>query len=619
METTFRKMRSKRGEVWQLGCYESPLWSEPKEGGPPFRPRMAVCWSVRTDRLETSSSVTGEPGPEAFREAVTLAARAWRLRPERIEVADARLAEALNGSFSAEGVTVEVRDGLPELRAALEERTRALRRLAPPAALSVPGVTVERLATFAGAAARFAAAAPWRYLESDDLLILESPGLPAELRRARVFGPPFKISGVLFQPGEPGQEQDPGDEEESWELDWEDEGGEDEGGWIAGLLLQEGLWNVSLVPLSWLPPEDIELWLRHGLPFADAKAYPLASRRLGADVERPPAPLLSWFEVVLDALAATTEEEMDSGHWEKEVVTAEGPVRIVLSLPGVLEPAYADSLPAEDEDSGVSPSVRLADELACEALEAPGRRQIQLARRAVALWPGCIDAWLVLARRALDLETARDLYAEAVAAGEPLLGEMRGMRGIGRHNDRPLQAEELRTLLPYLWARTGLAESLWGLGDREEAVGHFREILAIDPDDCGLVRYSLAYALLALGRDGEVEELLSRYMEIRADWYLLRALLTFRREGDSPAARRQLAAGLEEDHRLAKQLLDPAQAPPAGWRRYEIDASLGFREVWADTPGALEWLQAHSVPAATGGPARKKKRKDKRGSRRRRR
>lgn len=596
MDKIFRKYRSK-GEVWQLGWHRALFWITDEEGGRPFRPCVLVCLSLRTGREQSILPGLAEPEPEGFRELVAQTARAWRLRPERIEVTDARLAEDLRGFLSAEKVVVELRSDLPELRALEEERARALRRILPPAALDAPGVTVERLAAFAGAAARFAAAAPWRHLDPDDLVVLEAAGLPRELTEAQILGPPSSAPAVLFHPQEPEQEprREPEEEpEDGWE-DWEEEDWELEP-WEDDWPDEEGLWKVSLVPPSDLPPEDVELWLEHGLPLADSDVYPLALRRADEVTERPDSRYLRWFEVVLDALASTTEEEMDAGRWEKEVVTSDGPVRLALSLPGVLEPSPADSLPLEDDE--LPREVLLADELTTEAFGAFGRRQIHLARRAVALWPDCIDAWLLLARRAPDPESARDLYASAVAAGERL------RPGIERR-ERPFDRDEWRAVAPYCFSRNGLGRTLWALGAREAALEHLRWFLSVAPEDREAA-WDMAHALLALGRDEEAEEILERYADMEADWLYVRALLTFRREGDSPVARHLMAAALVGDRHLAERLLG-AERPE------EIEDEspfISFEEVvWAETPGALEALRAESAALAAAARARKVKRK----------
>jgi tetratricopeptide (TPR) repeat protein len=279
----------------------------------------------------------------------------------------------------------------------------------------------------------------------------------------------------------------------------------------------------------------------------------------------------------------------------------------------VLKPSAVDRVTVDDGEEAPTPE-KLAESLVHEAQSALGRRQILLARRAVALWPGCVEAWLVLARRAPDRETARDLYAQAVAAGERLLPRA------GRREVWFDSLEERRAILPYVRARVGLAKALWDLGAREEAAGHFQGILAVDANDTARARYLLAHALLALGRAEEAEDLLARSAEDGAGWHYTRALLTFHHEGDSPTARRQLAAALRSNRRFAQRLLSVGQPEFIGSRGHqETEDSVLFRDVWRGTPGALEWLQSQHVATARAPQARKKKRKGKKSGKRRRR
>jgi hypothetical protein len=71
-----------------------------------------------------------------------------------------------------------------------------------------------------------------------------------------------------------------------------------------------------------LPFADADAWSDHALPIAGARAYPLAAD-LGRDgsVRRPDARELTSAEALLRALAETTEDELDTGRWEKRVQT----------------------------------------------------------------------------------------------------------------------------------------------------------------------------------------------------------------------------------------------------------------------------------------------------------
>src|SRR3989449_7579455 len=70
--------------------------------------------------------------------------------------------------------------------------------------------------------------------------------------------------------------------------------------------------------------------------------------------------------------------------------------------------------------------IERAQELIYQAWEARGGRRVRLARQALALWPDCADAYCLLAEEtATTLQEARDLYAQALAAGERALGRER--------------------------------------------------------------------------------------------------------------------------------------------------------------------------------------------------
>lgn len=506
-----------------------------------------------------------------------------------------------------------------------------------PGPLSGKGVTIEQVASYAEAAVLFMAAEPWRHLEDDDPIRVESPAGEPGVRFASVMGQAGYSYGLLFHR----------------DIRFFQERDEE-------LLLEaarQGFWSLSFDSADETPPEDLDLWARHGFslarePLAHEPAYPVAVYLGGPvpEIRRPDARLLGLFEGILRALAATTEDEMDSGRWEKEVATHNGPLRLVLSLPLLLDPSRAglpivsdtmmerallevhrrfagrEDLSAEeirvvlqeqlDEGDAIRPSLgdeERAQELAFEARGARGRRRIALARQALKLWPDCADAYVVLADRESEIDRARDLYESGVAAGERALGPERFRDGAGCFWG-------LVETRPYMRARYGLAEVLWEMGARDEAVEHFRELLRLNPNDAQGARYRLANALLILRRNDELARLLDAYPdEDSVDWSYNRALLVFIREGDSPGARSRLTAALRRNRFVPKYLLLGEPLPPVPAMYLGMDeeaeamsyASLAV-EAWEGTPGALGWLQRRVPVRASrggrkGGGKRKKK------------
>lgn len=507
-----------------------------------------------------------------------------------------------------------------------------------PGSLSGEGVTLEQVASFAEAAVRFMAAEPWRYLEDDEPIRIESPGdVPAidvppfdipEIRFASILGRAGYSYGLLFH------------RDIRFFLERDEE----------PLLeaARQGFWSIGFDAADETPLEDLDLWERHGLPLAHENAYPVAVYLGGQvpEIRRPGARMLGLFEGILRALAATTEDEMDSGRWEKEVATHNGPLRLVLSLPLLLDPPSAgipivsdtmmertllevhrrfagrEDPSAEeireilqqqlDEGDALRPSLsdeERAQELAFEARSARGRRRVALARQALKLWPDCADAYVVMADRESDLERARELYALGVAAGERALGPEMFRENAGWFWG-------LVETRPYMRARYGLAEALWEMGAREEATEHFLELLRLNPNDAQGARYRLANALLVLRRNDELKRLLDAYPdEDSVDWTYNRALLVFNREGDSPGARSRLTAALRRNRFVPKYLLLGESLPqvPAMYLGMDEEAeamsyaSLAV-EAWESTPGALAWLQGRSPSRASRGGRKKKRR-----------
>jgi tetratricopeptide (TPR) repeat protein len=518
-------------------------------------------------------------------QVLALAARRWRTRPARVRVADAELARLLEPRLAPQEVPVEVAEllDLPEI---VESLVAGMVPPDPrPGPLTGDGVTVERLRSFARAAADFYDSSCWRHLSNEDLVQVEAPEIPSIEEASRYFIIHRQASlpaGLWFLPDRQDFEALMSGAIERF---------------VAG---RKGYWTIGFDRPWSAPPEDVDLWERHGLPWAGEDRCPVAGFTGQEGVERPDARQLAFFEGVLAALAATAETDLDAGRWEKQVETAEGPVSFILSLPELLEPAEAgESEPETPQEQ--------AEDLLDQAYEARGRRVVLLARQALEVWPDCADAYILLASQAFDPQTALDLYEQAMAVGQravaPEVFEEQAGHFWGLLETRP-----------YMRARQGLADSLADLGRLEEAAEHFREMLRLNPNDNQGVRHSLVSLLIALDRDEEAQALLDRYGEDdSATMTFPGALLRFRREGDSVAARKSLKRALRSN-RFVHGLLLRTRKPNPLLGTYspggEDEAALCFvlsLGTWTKTPGALDWLREHTSGAVQA--KRKKKRR----------
>jgi len=221
-------------------------------------------------------------------------------------------------------------------------------------------------------------------------------------------------------------------------------------------------------------------------------------------------------------------------------------------------------------------------------------RRVQLAHDALAIDPDCADAYVLLAEHAPGRKQRFDLFEKGVAAGERSLGREAFERNAGHF----WGIIETR---PYMRARLGLADSLWHAARRDEAVGHLQEMLRLNPNDNQGIRYTLAGYLLFLDEDEALARLLERFAEDEsASWAYTRALLAFRREGDTIAARRLLKAARKSNPHVPPYILGD-ELPPGGSpdsyspgarseaQFYVVHCMFG----WKSTTGAIPWLRAN--------------------------
>jgi len=234
-----------------------------------------------------------------------------------------------------------------------------------------------------------------------------------------------------------------------------------------------------------------------------------------------------------------------------------------------------------------------AQALMYRAFEEPlEHRRGQLAKDALAICPDCADAYVLLAEHAPSRNEARRLYEQGVAAGERALGTEAFQRDVG-------QFWGVLETRPYMRARCGLAHALWSAGRREEAARHLQDMLRLNPGDNQGVRYTLAGFLLFLDRDEDLARLLEQYDENSATWEYSKALLDFRRHGDSPRAR-QLLTQAKKTNKHVPAFLSGEKYPPAGQPGYyspgdeneALNYLSGFLAAWKSTPGAVAWLRA---------------------------
>ncbi len=565
-------------DVWQGALIRLPAWVENGPDGKPFRPNGAFCVSVLSGRInQTADTATGTPDRSLLLDCFVefgLDRELAGCRPGTIVVTDENAAAYLREHLAGAGVTVTVSSTLPELTEILNHFGEHIGEGAlPPNALDVPGITLDHLRAFAAAAKRFYQAAPWRHLSDEDLVAVENPTVPREVSHLTVLGNAGITLGIGFY-------ESPDDFENILESDGSAED-----------LLETGHWSIFFGPIQELPFGDADAWQDHGLPVAGDDAYPIAAQ-FGPDdeIRRPNPSVLAAMEMLMLALADSAEADIDQGRWTKHVQTSSGEQSVTLSNAALLEPI-------EDPQAGTASALERAEEMVERAIEARGRRRIQLARKAAEISPDCADAYTLLAEEAYAPEEAIALYRNAVSAGERSIGPEIMQNEVGRFWG-------LAVTRPYMRALFGLGQCLEALDRLDEATQIYRDLLRLNPNDNQGVRWSLLPLLLQTGDETEAGTLLQQFAEdASALWQYGWALWLFRAEGDSPASRARLQSARRANRFVSDYLSGKSALPDELPDSYSIgdkeEAMLcadALLAVWRATPGAEPWLRTAATP-----------------------
>ncbi len=244
-------------------------------------------------------------------------------------------------------------------------------------------------------------------------------------------------------------------------------------------------------------------------------------------------------------------------------------------------------------DAAAYTPLEQAQEIMYDAWDASGQRRVKLAREALAISEDCADAYVLLAEEsARSLTKAKELYEAGVKAGERALGPDAFQEDIG-HFWGILETR------PYMRSRHGLAACLWELGQRQEAIEHYQEMLRLNPGDNQGIRYILLTCLMAEDMETETEQLLAAYpSDPVAMWRFTRALFLYHKEGASQQATVQLREALEfnphvPDYLLGLKRIPRERSPYIGFgdeteaAEYAAEAS----HLWIREPGAIDWFR----------------------------
>lgn len=238
-----------------------------------------------------------------------------------------------------------------------------------------------------------------------------------------------------------------------------------------------------------------------------------------------------------------------------------------------------------------STALEKAQKIMFSAFEAPrAADRTRMALEALETCPDCADAYVLLAEEEEDTREQRRLYGLGVEAGERALGPDAFSEFRGRFWG-------VVTTRPYMRAKAGLARTLWELGEREEALAHYREMLELNPGDNQGNRYLLLQGCVESGLDEEAWRLLREHEDGSVEFLFTKALLLFRMRGDTKIARQTLANAAAANVHVLSYLLGhrtlPRRVPESytvGSEEEAIGYVSAYADAWTGTPGMMDFV-----------------------------
>jgi tetratricopeptide (TPR) repeat protein len=226
-------------------------------------------------------------------------------------------------------------------------------------------------------------------------------------------------------------------------------------------------------------------------------------------------------------------------------------------------------------------------------MEVQGPKRYKLAEEAINLNPNCVDAYVILIENSTSLQEALMLSEKAMKIGEKELGKAFFVENKGHF----WGMYETR---PYMRAKAQYADALYQLGNINETIQQYEEILVLNPNDNLGARYMLFALYLDKGELSKAEKLLKQYEEETAHGLYNKLLLELLKIGFSTKAVKILKEAKKQNPYVIPFLTGKKRLPKHmpeyhGWGD-ENEAVIYVDEhlhLWKKIEGVQEWLKKH--------------------------
>jgi tetratricopeptide (TPR) repeat protein len=611
-------------DTWYLGSRQLRLWIAPEDQDP-YRPYLLLLFNLDQGLIINSQIIEQVPTQVELEKFIAASMRKKQedtgihpQRPAYLFFENNKMMQELRLALNAVEVQVKYRPQTELLSDIVRSLEQHMRQDEPeiPGLLSIPGIKPKEIAAMFEAAALFYKAAPWVSLTNDDVLAVRVPP-QSEPWYITVMGQGGVEYGLALY--------------KTWEdvkLTYLPKDRPDE--WVPPSGANSFLFN----PPTYVPYDDLDAIQKYEWEVVDYQAIPSPMIFIPPDrVERPKRDEILWYEAVLRAIPVFEKEHLKTdergnrmpSEAEIAVQTLRGATTVEIKTPAGDLPKTGDWVPNLDE-FGESQETKLpfdrriiekdlsqisipggieknrdaklieAQEMIYQAWEEnnPARRII-LAHRALKISPNCADAYVLLAEEEADSpERALQLYQSGIQAGERALGE-------DYFEENKGYFWGLLETRPYMRSLEGAARCQWILGNKDESLRSYQQLLELNPNDNQGIRYVLADLYQGYRADKELEQLLHQFEnDWTAVWLYTQALLAFKKNGESKEANQILSDAMGQNPFVPEYLTGKKRVPvripdTIGWgdETEAVSYACDHLNYWREVPGAIDWVERH--------------------------
>ncbi|MED3644391.1 tetratricopeptide repeat protein [Caldifermentibacillus hisashii] len=233
-----------------------------------------------------------------------------------------------------------------------------------------------------------------------------------------------------------------------------------------------------------------------------------------------------------------------------------------------------------------------AQELLYDAYESTGNKRIELAKKALKLYPNSPDAYNILAELELNPLKEEQLLLKAIEVGEKELG-----KDFIKENKGYFWG--IVSTRPYMRAKFNYADFLHENERFEEAIRQYEDLLELNPNDNQGARYELFIVYVESGLFKKAEALLKKYNETTtANGAYNLVLIELLQNGVTNKAKQLLKKAKQQNPYVPDYLLGKKDIPmylPSHYQLGSESEAIIYADnhwtLWAGNPKLLDFLK----------------------------